>query len=77
MEASIFESFQNKTNWLDLYWKKVHAIVAAVCGKTDAGSLLQLLMAGQFREPKDLLDLTDKQLGDSFEGRVVILPPRT
>lgn len=54
----------------DLYWKKVHALVAVVCGKHTPGALLHSLKGGDFHSAKDLIDLSDDQLAKYFTDDV-------
>jgi hypothetical protein len=59
--------------WRDAYWERVHAIVAAVCGKRNSGTLMNLLLNGDFDDPLELVGLDHKIFLDSFEGRPVFL----
>jgi hypothetical protein len=59
--------------WRDAYWERVHAIVAAVCGKRNSGTLMNLLLNGDFDDPLELVGLEHKILLDSFEGRPIFL----
>lgn len=54
----------------DLYWGKVHALVAVVCGKHTPGALLHSLKEGDFHSAKDLIDLSDDQLAKYFTDDV-------
>jgi hypothetical protein len=59
--------------WRDAYWERVHAIVAAVCGKRNSGTLMNLLLNGDFDDPLELVGLEHKIFLDSFEGRPIFL----
>jgi hypothetical protein len=76
LEAAIYEWAKKQsisTNWIEKYWSKVHAIVAAICGKRDTpGSLVAMVLDGCFEVPETLVTLSDDLLNDSFEGKPVV-----
>lgn len=49
-----------------LYWGKLHAIVAVVSGRRTPGALLHSLTAGDFHRAKDLIELSDGTLATYF-----------
>jgi len=72
LEAAIYEWAQKNNRgiaWTSVYWDKVHALTAAICGKHDRGSLLNLIAQGSFASPDKIAALSEDQLNDSFEGR--------
>ena len=70
IENSIFKDCK-KTD--DTYWKTIHKVVAAVCGKLEVGSLFDMILAGKFERAEDLVKLKNEDYVDSFEGRAVFL----
>jgi hypothetical protein len=73
IEAAIFdwsrkESSHRTEDWTRLYWTKTHALVAAICGKTDKGAIQDLLLQGHFDLPEKLVTLPAEKLAASFEG---------
>jgi hypothetical protein len=75
LEAAIYEwsENQNPLNWADTYWDKVHAVVAAITGKREIGTLVSMILDGHFSSPKSIVSLSDDNLEHSFEGRPVTL----
>ena len=75
LEAAIYEWSQNKNNddnripWTKVYWDKVYALTAAICGKEAPGSLMKMIAQGHFSTPHKVVALSDDQLNMSFEGR--------
>jgi len=73
LEAAIYDWAQKQNggvvNWTALYWDKVHALTSAICGKQEKGSLMSLILQGNFDAPDKLVVLSDDQLFESFEGR--------
>jgi hypothetical protein len=71
IEKAVFEwastQGQSSPALLDIYWKKVRAIVAAVCGKHSPGALMRDLMNGKFVEARNLVDLNDAKLWEYFQ----------
>lgn len=55
----------------EIYWAKVHSLVAAICGKDEPGSLQNMILRGQFNEADKLVSISDDMLAASFEGRPV------
>lgn len=55
-----------KTN--DMYWRKVRAIVAVVCGKYNPGTLMHDMMKGDFETARDLVELSDEKLSAYFKA---------
>lgn len=75
LETAIYEWSQSKGGtWSDTYWDKVHAIVAAITGKRDVGTLVDMIMEGSFSSPKSLLKLSVEDLESSFEGKHFVPP---
>lgn len=52
----------------DLYWDRVHAIVAAISGKAGSGTLMHLIKNGEFQSASKVVELGDDALLKSFEG---------
>ena len=73
LEAAIYDWAQKQNggvvNWTALYWDKLHALNSAICGKQEKGSLMSLIVQGNFDAPDKLVALSDDQLFESFEGR--------
>ena len=74
VEAAVYEwakkeSPGNVDSWTIKYWAKIHAIVAAICGKLEKGTIHGLILQGQFDVPEKLVMLSDDRLAASFEGR--------
>lgn len=72
LEAAVYEWAQKNNRgiaWTNVYWDKVHALTAAMCGKHDNGSLLNLIAQGSFASPDKIAALSEDQLNESFEGR--------
>jgi len=63
----------SEDTWKPQYWMKMHCIVAAICGKRDPGTLMNLILDGDFAHPKEIVQLTDDVLADSLEGRPIHL----
>lgn len=57
--------------WTRKYWAKIHALVAAICGKQKEGTVQRLILQGRFDLPEKLVLLSDDMLAASFEGRPV------
>lgn len=55
-----------KSAWVDGYWKKVHALVASVCGRRNAGTLVNRIMNGDFTTASQLVGVTGVKLRKSF-----------
>ena len=74
IEMAIYDWSQSQRgSWTDIYWDKVHALVAAITGKRDIGTLVDMIMDGDFASPKLLMKLSVENLENSFEGRPFIL----
>jgi hypothetical protein len=58
---------------LQVYWEKIHALVASISGRDRAGSIGSMIATGLFQSPEDIVSLSDDQLENSFEGRPVVL----
>lgn len=57
--------------WKEVYWQKIHAVVAGVAGKQGKGTLFDLIIQGKFQSPSQLVQLDEDILEESFEGRPV------
>ena len=73
LEAAVYEWSQKKNNnnnlWTTVYWDKVYALTAAICGKEAPGSLMRMIAQGQFSTPDKVAALSDDQLHMSYVGR--------
>jgi hypothetical protein len=67
LEAAIYQWSMGQYRKEEAYWPKVHAIVAAVCGKTKSGTLLDAIVAGEYESAMDVVTLSDDLLLHSFE----------
>ena len=57
----------------DLYWEKIHTLVACISGRNRAGSLAAMIGRGAFKSATDIVKLKDEALECSFESRPIIL----
>ncbi|GKY94045.1 hypothetical protein MPSEU_000371200 [Mayamaea pseudoterrestris] len=59
--------------WLDVYWNRIHAIVAAVCGLkgTGNGTVRHLITCGHFPTAESIASLSDEQLKRSSSGHAI------
>ncbi len=74
VEAAIYkEASKQSSEWIPLYWRKVHNLVAAICGKIQPTNLFDLIMSGRFETADQLVGLPEKTLMDVFEGGMVIV----
>jgi hypothetical protein len=72
VEAAIHRSANTKSSdWVPEYWKKVHLLVAGICGKLQPTRLFSLVMNGRFETADQLVALPDKKLIDAFEGHLI------
>jgi hypothetical protein len=58
----------NSAPWVKLYWKMVHLLVAAICGKHDRSSLHPLILDGKYASPMDVVTIPESNLRRSFEN---------
>ena len=58
-------------SWAGRYWERVHAVVAAICGKKSMGTLAHQIMKGEFPTAEKVAELKEEKLLDSFEGRAI------
>ena len=68
LEAAVYKWSMGQYRKEDMYWPKVHAVVAAVCGKTKSGTLLDAIVAGEYESAMDVVTVSDDMLLHSFEG---------
>lgn len=69
IEKAIYEWSQSKPKKEETYWKKVHCIIAAICGKYGKpGGLAHKISNGDFKRPQDILDISDDVLLKCFNG---------
>lgn len=68
LEAAVYQWSKEQYRKEDTYWPKVHAVVAAVCGKRKPGGLLSAILAGEYDSAMDVVALSDDMLLHSFEG---------
>lgn len=61
-----------KADWIDAYWDRVHAVVAGVCGKKDPGTLMHLILQGNYSTPMSVIDQKEEIYQKSFEGSPVL-----
>lgn len=76
LESAIYDWSENSStpsNWSDNYWDKVHAVVAAITGKREIGTLVGMIMDGQFSTAKSIVTLSEENLEYSFESRPLLL----
>jgi hypothetical protein len=69
------KSNQGNFDWRasQIYWQKIHTLVACISGQDRPGSLAAMIGKGVFMSAADLLDLKDELLSYSFESRHVPL----
>lgn len=68
LEAAVYQWCQEQYKKEDTYWNKVHAVVAGICGKTQPGTLVAAIMAGEYASARDVVALPDDVFRRSFEG---------
>ena len=73
LELAIFEWSKSKGSFGDTYWEKVHAIVAALTGKREVGTLINSILEGSFPSAKSVVSLSFDNLVNSFEGLPISL----
>lgn len=73
LELAIFDWSKSKGSFGDTYWEKVHAIVAALTGKREVGTLIDFILEGSFPSAKAVVLLSFDNLANSFEGRPISL----
>jgi hypothetical protein len=73
LEAAIYDAAKQETDWKGAYWPKVHALVAAICGKQEQGTLMNMIVMGRFETAEKVASLPFDKLAASFEGRPVDL----
>jgi hypothetical protein len=78
IEVSVFNwatkglaATSDDTDWTTRYWAKIHALVAAFCGKLEKGTFQTLVLQGRFDTPDKLVALSDDKYVASFEGKTV------
>jgi hypothetical protein len=72
LETAIYKDANNKTSdWAPEYWKKVHLLVAGICGKLQPTKLYNLVMNGRFETADQLVALPDKKIIEAFEGNLI------
>lgn len=73
-EAAIYQWAGGSNEWnRDRYWQRIHMIVACVSGKRTTGTLMNLMLNGDFETPEKVINLDASVLHDSFEGRPIFL----
>ena len=70
LEASIDSWSEGDT---DKYWKKIDDIVVALSGDKKIGTLSNMIAKGEFKEPADVVGLSDASIYDSFVGKPLVL----
>lgn len=73
LEMAIFEWSTSKGSFGETYWDKVHAVVAAITGKRELGTLINFILDGSFPSAKSVVMLSFENLANSFEGRPICL----
>ena len=66
VEKAIFDWAGSKVG--AMYWERLHAIAAGICGDSEPGSLMQQVLNGEIKTAKELVLLPDKKLYASFLG---------
>ena len=62
----------NDSSWIKIYWRKVHAIVAAFSGSTmERGTFYSMLRQGKFSTPHTIVTASDDKYVAAFEGKAV------
>ena len=71
--GEFIEPQEGKDSWVDFYWIRVHAIVAAVCGSkgNGTGTLVHLMMNGEFTSPDAVVALSEEKLQKAFHGLAI------
>jgi hypothetical protein len=62
----------NKSSWVDVYWDRVHAVVAAVCGKKESGTMMHLILSGDYATPMKVVDVREEDFRKSFDGEPLL-----
>jgi hypothetical protein len=62
-----------KAPWVSLYWERLHALVAGVCGKKDSlGTLANLIVNGTYTTPARLVELSNEDFAKSYNGQPML-----
>ena len=66
---------RNDLSWVNVYWRKVHAIVAAFggCGNIEKGTFYTLLLQGKLDTPNTVVTASDDKYVAAFEGKAVLI----
>jgi hypothetical protein len=66
-------SMPGKAPWVSLYWERLHALVAGVCGKKDTvGTLANLIVNGTYASPAKLVELASEDFAKSYNGQPLL-----
>ena len=68
LEAAVYQWSREHYKKDEVYWDKIHAITAAICGKTEPGTLVASIMAGEYATAKEVIMLPEDVLLRSFES---------
>lgn len=68
LEKAVFRWAKDNhgSDWVDPYWRKVHALVAAICGKRETGPIVGVILKGKYASARDLVLAPDETLEWSF-----------
>lgn len=58
---------------LKKYWRKIDDIVVALSGDKKVGTLSTCIAKGEFRDPSDVVSLSDAMIYDSFLGKPLLI----
>ena len=53
-------------DWITVYWRRVHLLAAAICGKHDKSTLKDHLLDGKYLQPSEIVNLTESELCQAF-----------
>jgi hypothetical protein len=70
LEASIDSWSRGNT---DKYWKKIDDVVVALSGDKKVGTLASMIAKGVFKDPREVVGLSDALIYDSFLGKPLLL----
>lgn len=74
VEAAIYKDASTQSSdWVPFYWKRVHLLVASICGKLQPTSLYDLIINGRFETADQLVGLPEKTLLEAFDGDLVVV----
>jgi len=67
-ETSSEETDQQNAVWRKPYWKRLHRVIGAICGKYDRGGLYPLILRGDYASAKEVVELPESSLMRAFDN---------